>query len=357
MGSVSLIKSRKLRVLALLLGFVVIMLLATFFDGAYDNLRLSSKADLAITREFTIPLREISAMFWQRPQQQGGSGKLFAVGDKFARLGVVDFNGRRLGRQEFWDFTPALIKRFAPCVSPEIQECHKAVGDLSSQWEGIAVDGLGKLFLLHEKFASIFVLSPDAGKLLGVMNLSGFFPKARGTPGQMPHNRDNALGEGLVLLNNGHFLVIKERFPPAVVEFGRAGEAPQGFSADLALAASKDFPLSEENVSYEPLQLWRLEDHQHHCDLSELTSSAAGELYVLSQQCKWIARLSQLRPQGKFAKLSRKWYLPEQLSAAESLVVVDEQSFLVAEDRRSLHKANVFLLHKKENETDREKGI
>jgi hypothetical protein len=346
MTSFTLIKSKKNRLLLLLFSFAGIMYLATFLDGAYENIRLSTKINLEIVREFDLPLREISGMYLHPAAKPGAPATLYAVGDNAARLGIMDFNGEQVSNQRFIDFSAPILERFAPCRSDEIDECHKLVKALSGQWEAVARDGAGKIFLLHEKFASLFVLDPLATHLRGVINLSSFVPKGEAVLGRVSLHKDNAMGEGFLLLKNGHMLVVKERYPPSLIEFGPEGSHAEGFSPQLILGKDESFAVAAGQTSYEPLHLWNLEDKYRHCDLSELVASSEGELHVISQQCRWIGTFAPLSLQEKTAPITQLWHLPHQLGAAESLVIVDGEHFLVAEDRKSHARPTVFLLKK-----------
>jgi hypothetical protein len=67
----------------------------------------------------------------------------------------------------------------------------------------------------------------------------------------------------------------------------------------------------------------------------------------MSQQCRWIGQFKELSLSKNHATFSKLWSLPSQLSNTESFVIIDEQHFVVAEDKRSVHSPNVFLLRKK----------
>ena len=53
---------------------------------------------------------------------------------------------------------------------------------------------------------------------------------------------ENALGEGLLLLRNGHLFVVKEEKPRQLLEFGLPGERAQGLHGDLLIADRGRFP-------------------------------------------------------------------------------------------------------------------
>jgi hypothetical protein len=346
MKSVVLIKSKRVRLFLLVAAFGVIMFLATFLDGAYENLHFSGKANLTIEQEITLPLREISGVYLHRTSRDEKGGELFAIGDNVARLGIAHFDGHTLQEPRFLDFTSPLVQRFAPCQSAQVLECGKIVKDLTSQWEAVAVDGAGKIFLLHERYASIFVLDKKAEHLEATINLASFTPQHASPRGRVAIDKDNALGEGFILLNNGHLLVIKERFPPSLVEFGAPGSQAKGFSPEMVLKPEEEFIVAPGTQTLEPLHVWNLEDRFRHCDLSELVASNEGVLHVLSQQCRWIGRLDTLSLENQIAVIAQQWHLPAKLGFAESLAIIDKDTFLVGEDKRSQRNPNLFVLRK-----------
>jgi hypothetical protein len=347
MATLALIQSRKIRLLLLFFSFALILVLASLLDGAYENIRFSSKVNLAITKELSLPIREISGLFLTSGEQGGTSSTLYAVGDSAATLGLVDFDGDNFSNHRSIDFSAPLLDRYAPCRSSEIHGCRHLVKGLTSQWEAVAVDGQARVYLLHEQFASIFVFDAAMTSVLGVINLSSFSPQNKHA-GRQHHSlsKENALGEGFILLKNGHILLAKERFPPVLIEYGPEGSRAEGFSAAQVLGRKEAFALPGGHNTYVPLHHWYLAPQHRHCDLSELTVSAEGELHGISQQCRWIATFSPLSLSSDSATLAGIWHLPSRLTSVESLVVLDKRRFLVAEDRKTVAVPTLFILEK-----------
>ena len=159
------------------------------------------------------------------------------------------------------------------------------------------------------------------------------------------------MGEGLILLSNGHILVIKERYEPSFIEFGPAGSLPQGYGKDLALGADQEFPIQSEQFSLFPLKVWKITKNFSNFDLISISLGPDGSMYALSQQCRWIARIPGLDPESTQAGFSAVWSLPSKITKAEAFIVPDENHIVVAEDKKSIKKPNLFILEKPGSET------
>jgi hypothetical protein len=61
--------------------------------------------------------------------------------------------------------------------------------------------------------------------------------------GEEWHADDNARGEGLLMLRNGHLLVAKQREKPRPIEFGPPDHESRGFRPGHALQIDEPFSL------------------------------------------------------------------------------------------------------------------
>jgi hypothetical protein len=99
----------------------------------------------------------------------------------------------------------------------EAEDVRAAVSDAAartggSDFEGVASDASSQVFVLQEGADRVLVF--DEG--LGVVNRTITLSVPRNQPdfGSEWHEDDNARGEGLLLLRNGHLLVAKQRKEP-----------------------------------------------------------------------------------------------------------------------------------------------
>ena len=140
-------------------------------------------------------------------------------------------------------------------------------------------------------------------------------------------------GESLVLADRGHLLVVKEKDPPAILEFGPAGDAAVGWrrggpisppvAGDAALTVLATWWLGEELAKQLP-------------DISDATVGPDGRLYLLSDQGSAIARLpDSLDPQRGTVEAAARWRIAGSPENAEGLVILGDGTVLVGLDTKS----------------------
>lgn len=150
-------------------------------------------------------------------------------------------------------------------------------------------------------------------------------------------------GESLVLTGAGHLLVVKEKDPAAILEFGPAGHAPVGWQRGRDVAG----PSRGENT-YTALATWWLDKTlaKRLPDISEATVGPDGCLYLLSDQGSSIARLPDLIDPGCDAvDAVATWRIAGKPDNAEGLVILDDGTPLVALDTKSPRR-NLLRLEK-----------
>lgn len=225
---------------------------------------------------WSIPLAEVSGLA-QRPWQ--GSSQLLAIGDADYALAVGSLSAS------------------ARDMSFEIHDLGLLFTDLKqdagSQWEAVASDASGRVFVLEESPGRVFVLSAELDRLehtyaLQVEANAGVSEELVAAWRDQPNSR----GEGLVLLTNGHLLVLKEKRERALIEFGPRGARAEGYRPELAVTAGRSFPSGFEARESElvALQAWSLGKAKKLPDASELAVNEAGELFVLSDEGRAYAR-------------------------------------------------------------------
>lgn len=188
------------------------------------------------------------------------------------------------------------------------------------QWEGVASDGAGNLFVLQES-GRVLVLNPALDELLALIDL----PASSGSSGV----------EGLVLLANGHLLVAHEKDPVSLIELGPAGSTSEGIDASQFLPAS--FPLPSDNA-FVGLAAWSLELD----DVSDL-AVFNGRLFVVSDEERAIVEVELPLGSGSdAAALRTRWPLPAEVDKPEGLVFVGGAPIVAAD--RPEGDPNTFLL-------------
>ncbi len=336
---------RKLYRKRLVKQILALLLLTAAISSFYiDHYGFAGKeSPFVITERFLVPLKEISGA-----DMLGGSrGRTVSmISDRkseIVRLDLLD------GHTQTVNFKDILVEKFSLCRSEDFEECKKLIKKLSSNWEALSTDASGRLFLLQEHTQSIVVLDQTARSILNVLhfNFAEAFPDLikRGSK----KFQTNSLGEGLVLLKNGHILVAKEQYPVALVEFGPEGDVPLGLSPGSVLGPDDAFEVPEGrglHVNYKPLASWILSGHSK-CDVSDLDVDANSRLVVLSQTCRGVAIIDRLDPLSKALVVSYL-SLPDEVVDPEALVL-DGDKWLIASDVSSKRQNNFYILRLKDS--------
>lgn len=140
-------------------------------------------------------------------------------------------------------------------------------------------------------------------------------------------------GESLVLTERGHLLVVKEKDPAAILEFGPPGDAPVGWhrgvrptppvSADARLTVLATWWLGESMQTWLP-------------DISGSAVGPDGRLYLLSDQGSAIARMPDiLDPAGGTVEQTATWRIAGSPKNAEGLVILADGTPLIALDTKA----------------------
>ena len=287
-------------------------------------------SELEIRKVWDLQLREVSGIC-ERAPGGGRPRQLLAIGDDSHHLLVGDLE-------------PEVPDEFARVdLAPLLAEAGVRV-DGGSQWEGVDSDGTGRVFVLREVPGTVFVFDPALRRLLNVLPLT-----VEDDPGEARawEADENSLGEGLLLLRNGHLFVVKEQKPRQLLEFGLAGERAQGLRGDLLVGGDGEFPTPEApRATFHMLSAWDLggEALARIGDLSDVAIGPDGRVYVLSDESRCIARLQPtVPPEGGTVAVDRVWGLPERLHQPEGLVITADWDALVATDHPE-QRDNLFLL-------------
>ena len=287
-------------------------------------------AELTVRDVYDLQLREVSGIC-ERAAGDGRPRQLLAIGDDSHHLLVGDLEPGVPGELARHDLEPLLAAAGV------------ATGE-SSQWEGIDTDETGRVFVLREVPGTVFVFDPDLRRLRHVLALT-----VEDDPGEQRawDADENSLGEGPLLLRNGHLFVVKEEKPCQLLEFGLPGERAQGLHGDLLITDRGRFLTPDEaTATYHMLSSWDLggEALERVGDLSDVTIGPDGRVYLLSDESRCIARLQErVPPQSGTVEVDRIWSLPGRLHQPEGLVITAAWDLLVATDH-SEQRENLFLL-------------
>jgi hypothetical protein len=224
----------------------------------------------------------------------------------------------------------------------------------SSQWEGLAADGAGCAFVLQEhpgdekEPSHVFVFAPDLRERLCVIALVVEAGEAEWEKHWSEH--ENARGEALVLLRDGHLLVAKQKDPVRFIEFGPRGAAAAGLGPSRFLGDHESFEYPPDPfVEYEPLASWGVA-REHRDELETINDLAVsdGRLYAISRDSHLIARLETgATPDEDALSVERRWAVPPDVRHPEGLAIADERRAIVADDLTAEEDEggpNVFIL-------------
>jgi hypothetical protein len=247
------------------------------------------------TRDFSaqLQLTEVSAL-----ALRSHASELVAVGDD--------------------EFTVLTVKLDAS-GQPREQERHDVhalvadAGDDGSEFEGVACDGTGCVFLLREGPATVLVAAPDLAHVERTITLT--VDASEPVIGPSWNEDPNKRGEGLLLLRDGHLLVLKQANPVALVEFGPSGDPAHGISPDTVLPAGEPFALPGSDASYVPLAVWELADGavDDFPSLNDVAADDSGRVHVVSSKGWLIGRLEDRLTPGEHARIPDRWDLRDAL--------------------------------------------
>lgn len=272
---------------------------------------------LALLASFRIPIPEISGLGWFPAK----AGTFLAVGDKELKVSFVTPTEKKVGFRNL-----DLSGLFAARPS-------------GSQFEGVASDASGRIFILEEAPGHVFVLSATGKEIERTIELH--VPKEHALYEDWKAD-DNSRGEGLVLLKNGHLLVIKEKKPVTLMEFAPEGEKAAGYRAGDAVTGRDTFPLPKANMRFVPIETWPVK-HKKAKDVSELAVGPDGALYFLSDKSQTILKVElPVAINDEEVSITKVWDLPQTIEKAEGLIL-DAKTTWVAEDHKE-DSENLFKL-------------
>ena len=202
--------------------------------------------------------------------------------------------------------------------------------DGGTQFEAIQPVGEHTILVLQEQPARVLFIDLAAPALIGCLLLD--VPTGHRLRESWLGDRSSR-GESLVLADRGHLLIVKEKNPAAILEFGPAGDEPVGWrrGGPTVAPAAGDATLTV-------LATWWLGDElaKQLPDISDATIGPDGRLYLLSDQGSAIARLpDSLDPGGGSVHADALWRIAGSPESAEGLAILNDGTPLVGVDTKS----------------------
>ncbi len=271
-----------------------------------------------------IPIREVSGLALRKGASEP---EVLAVGDHDFELAVGKLAGGAIEKFDVIDLGQALRR-----AGVKLNQ--------ASQWEGITSDALGRVFVLEENPGHVFAFDATGKQCLATIEL-GF--DARDNDfidlAEAWAMNPNSRGEGLVLLAHGHLLVLKEKEPRRLIEFGPHGDLPVGLRPTGGRGIQFSLP-AEQFSKMAPLRDWKFseESKADFPDLSDLQADETGRLWVLSEEGRALGMVTGEAGDGRLQIGSiTKLSATPGLDHPEGLVLLGQKIALVACDQHERH--------------------
>lgn len=247
-----------------------------------------------------LPLKEVSGL---GARKIDGKQSYLAIGDSSPML--ISFELDEAGKVK----------------SPKKNNLAGLFGSGPSQFEAVAGDGAGKVFILNEGESKISVLTKDFGRIAHTFKLS--IPEDHDLYSSWDRD-ENSRGEGMLLLKNGHILIAKEKGPPCIMEFATKRSRAAGYQPDLALGDREfEVPRGDE-TELVPVAYWELKSDAARVigDISDLALDAEGRILVLTDQGRAIVRVErELTPDENKIDAKEVYELPRAVDKPEGLIL------------------------------------
>jgi hypothetical protein len=288
-----------------------------------------------------VDLEEVSALCVRRAS--GNRQELVAVGDEDFVIHTAVLQGdslRHRRRESVRDVLPVKVSK----------------GGDGSEWEAVAADGAGRIFALRESTATVFVFSPSLAELEHTIRLD--VEGSDDVHARRLLDDPNAGPEGMLLLEGGHLLAVKQRDPIVVIEFGPRDEPQKGLSGDAYLPVDRSFELSDgSRTTLHPLASWELDAGAEATveSANDLALDDRARLHAVSSKSRCIYELDPADARSGRLSIAHLWQLPGELQAgndrrAEGLTFDDQGRPLVAIDVKD-RKENTFMLESLERDS------
>jgi hypothetical protein len=251
-----------------------------------------------------IPLREVSGL-------ASGGRRLLAVGDHDPVL-----------------FTAALESWPLRWEGVDLAGLDLPAGGV--QFEAVEASGEQTVLVLQEQPARVLYIDLSGPTLVGTFLLE--MPEDHRLRQGWLGDRSSR-GESLLLTEHGHLLIVKEKDPPAILEFGPPGDAPVGWRR-----GARPTPPVPGDSRLTVLATWWLGDRmqQELPDISDAAVGPDGRIYLLSDQGSTIARLPDvLDASGGTVEPTATWRIADSPRNAEGLVILADGTPLIGLDTKA----------------------
>lgn len=285
-----------------------------------------SRKELSVKEQYYVPIQEVSGL--ALAHNSSNSIDIYAIGD--ASYDIDHFSLKDSSHNVRID-----KHNVADIINKNSKD--------SSQWEAIATDGKDNICILAEVSSKIFCLNSDLKKERSHFKLDVSSIKSLK---RIWDKEPNSRGEGMILMKKGHILLLKEKKPSLLIEFGPNNDAPLGYDKDSLLQNGTEFdqPKSGYLVA---LKIWEFSKNLVALakDASDITVGPDQRIYILSDENNVLIRLEEfLKPDEAKVHASEYWKLPKQIEHAEGLVIDNEMHPWVSCDIKKKDRPNIFHL-------------
>lgn len=281
----------------------------------------------------SIPLKEVSGL--ARGRDRDGNRIVVAIGDGAALIAWAPLAGDVEDlRWQSADLSHAAGSRI-PRKDPQI--------------EGVALDGRMGVVIVQE--------FPNRAEVIDAVSRSVRAQVVFDVP-DLPSLADvhaswqdpnSSHSEGIVLMRNGHVLLVKEKDPAALLEFGPVGDQPLGLGSESWLPDDQTWVVGPGEVTLTCLAAWRpSEDLRRACpDFSDAAVGGDGRLLMTGDQAQVLVAVDALPAaadphDGEFPAAGM-WRVSGIEDKPEGLAVLPNGDVLIACDRRKV-TGNLFLV-------------
>jgi hypothetical protein len=263
---------------------------------------------------WNLLIDEVSGLGRRRDPASGRS-ELLAVGDRGSIVATITADGSGHLPVD-GDHRHVAVRHSVRGIPGDL------TGARQSDWEGVAGDAAGRVFILRESDSRVLIVSPTF-EFEGSVSLDW-------------DPRDGTSLESLLLLANGHFLSATQETPLRILEFAAPGAGPADIGRWTALPADRPMPLPREREVH-CAAVWSVSTDR--VKSANDLALFGQHLFAISSRSRSIARF-RLPPQGVHAlELDAEWPLPDHIAdgrddKAEGLLVDAGFGVLVGVDRR-----------------------
>jgi hypothetical protein len=281
----------------------------------------------------SIPLQEVSGL--ARGRDRSGDPIVVAIGDRAALVAWAPLSaGVEHLQWQTADLSHAAGSRI-PQRDPQI--------------EGVALDGRMGVVIVQEFPNRAEVIDAAGGSVRAQVVFDVPDLPALADVHASWQDPDGSHTEGIVLMRAGHVLLVKEKGPAALLEFGPAGEAPLGLRPEAWLPDDRTWDVAPGEVVLTCLAAWRpSEDLRRACpDFSDAAVRGDGRLLLTGDQAQVLVAVDEHPPagdphSGEFSAAGI-WRVSGIEDKPEGVVVLPDGDVLIACDRRKVAR-NLFVV-------------